>query len=749
VCIHDGEYSILPSSDIRQCSLPSHRRIQLEAHSYHETQDNYCQRRRVRRNNETTFQESSGRTCSPVAVLEEAFGRILFALRSVVFVLFRRLFLLCLALVPLSAFGFADWQQPTPEELKMTSDPAAPNSPAVYLFREETVSDDLHMHSMYARIKILNEKGKEMFSDIQIGYEAGNFSITDIGGRTIHPDGTVIPLTAKPIDKLVVKSGNFKEMEKVFSMPDVQVGSIIEYRWKLRYDSDKFFSPSWYIAQPVFVHKAHYHFSPTKTSVTILHKERGHEDVADVLLYSFSLPPGVKVKDAQDGYDLVVENIAALPNEDYMPPFRSFSYRVVFYYSPWRTPDEYWRNQGKYWSKEVDRFANPSGKIRGAVSQIVVPGDSDEQKVEKIYAEMMKLDNTSFTRTHSAEENKAEGLRVKSADDIWEQKRGTSDEITRLFIAMVRAAGLKAYGMIVVNRDQNVLQTAYMEWDQLDEEVAIVPIGGKEVFFDPGQRYCEFAKLHWKHTWVNGVRQTDGGTQLATTPGLNYQDNKTDRIAQLSLDPDGKLHGFVRLTMTGAEALRWRHAALRGDEEEVKKDFDQYLEAMVPSGVQVSTNHFVGLTDYRTPLLVQVDVSGSLGTSTGKRVVVPAVFFEASAKPLFVIEKRENPVDLHYPYSMHDQFSVTLPPNLSVESVPKEENVPFAPNADYVAKFAMQGNMYLYGRLFRLANPFYKVDEYSSLRTFYQKTNTDDQEQVVLKFGTPTTGANGSSGNGK
>lgn len=398
----------------------------------------------------------------------------------------RSLLVFCLALAPFSAFGFADWQQPTPEELKMTSDPAAPNAPAVYLFREETVVDDYHMHSMYARIKILTEKGKELFSDIEIPYEATNFSITDVAGRTIHADGTVVPLTTKPIDKLVVKSGKYKVMEKVFSMPDVQVGSIIEYRWKLRYDDQYLSSPAWYIAQPVFVHKAHYHFNPTKKSVTIMHEEHGHSDVANSLGYTFSLPSGVKIRDGEDGYDLVVESIPALPDEDYMPPFRSLSYRVIFYYSPWRTADEYWRNQGKYWSKDFDRFANSSGKIHAAVQQIVSPGDTDQQKVEKIYAAIMKLENTSFTRAHSAEENKAEGLKVKNADDIWDQKRGTADEITRLFVAMVRAAGIKAYGMIVVDRDKNVLQTGYLDWDQLDDELAIVPIGGKEIFFDPG-----------------------------------------------------------------------------------------------------------------------------------------------------------------------------------------------------------------------------------------------------------------------
>jgi hypothetical protein len=674
----------------------------------------------------------------------------LFGPEVFVFVLVRRLALLCVVLLPCAAFGFPEWQQPTPDELKMTSDPAAPDSPAVYLFREETVADDLHMHSMYARIKILTEKGKEMFGDIEIPYQGTNFNITDISGRTIHADGTVIPFTGKAMDKLVVKTAQYKVMEKVFSMPDVQVGSIIEYRWKLRYDDNYYSSPQWYIQQPVFVHKAHYHFQPTKTSRTIINTDgHGHENPVSGLLYTYSLPTGVSVRSGVDGYDLMIENVSALPDEKYMPPFHSFSYRVIFYYSPWRTSDEFWKTEGKYWSKDVDRFSTPSAKMHAAVQQLVTPGDNDQQKVEKIYAAVMKLENTSFTRTHSDAENKAEGLKIKSADDIWDQKRGGDDEIARLFIALCKAAGLKAYAMIVVNRDRDILQQGYMDWNQLNDELAIVSVGGKELFFDPGQRYCEFGKLHWKHTMVSGVRQTDNGTQFSTTPGLTYQDTRTDRIAQLTLDSTGKISGIIRITMTGTEALHWRQAALRSDEAEVKKDFEEELQKTMPPGVEVKTNHFIGLDDYVKVLFVQVDVSGSMGTSTGKRIFLPAVFFEAGVGPRFTGSKRENPIDMHYPYTVHDQFNLTLPPGMTVESLPSEASVPFSPHGDYVAKYAAKDNLYAYGRLLRLASPFYKADEYPQLRSFYEKTNTDDHVQVVLKMTATAASPTPSAGSGQ
>jgi hypothetical protein len=645
----------------------------------------------------------------------------------------RRLLLVCLILVPVSVCAYSDWQQPTPDELKMTSDPAAPDSPAVYLFREETVDDTLNMHSTYARIKILTEKGKEMFSDIEIPYEAGNYSITNIAGRTVHSDGTVIPFEGKPIDKLVTKYGGVRIMEKVFSMPDVQVGSIIEYRWKLRYDSGMFFAPYWIVQQPVFVHSAHYHFKPTA--------DMGHEG-----MFTYILPTGVKPVQQSDGYDLRLTNIPALPDEDYMPPMRSFSYRLIFYYSSWSSSGEFWENEGKTWSKQVNHFADP-GQLHDVAAQMMAPGDSDLVKAQKTYFAVMKLENTSFTREHSAEENKAEGLRVKTAADIWQQKRGDADEITRLYIGLLRAEGLRAYSMAVVNRDLNLFQVNFLNWNQLDNEIAIVSIGGKDVYLDPGERYCEFGRLHWKHNWATGVRQTDSGTAIATTPGLNYLENHTDRYAQLTLSPDGQVSGFIRETMSGAAALHWRQLALSTDDTQLKKDFQEQLQPDLPPGVQVKTNHFVGLDHPQTALMVQVDVSGSLGTATGKRVFIPAVFFEANAKPLFAQSKRENNIDLHYPYIIQDQVSLTLPPGLEVESLPKPVDVPFALNGNYIVKFAFinKDNLYAYGRLFCLANFLYKTEAYSSLRDFYQKSSAADQSQLVLKV-KPVTAASGGNG---
>src|ERR1039458_5869499 len=105
-----------------------------------------------------------------------------------------------------------------------------------------------HMWSKYARIKVLTEAGKE-YANVELksyNSDAGGYSINGIAGRTIHPDGTIIPFTGKPFDKLIEKSQSYKETAKVFTLPDVEVGSIIEYRYELRYDDQYYFAPSWF-----------------------------------------------------------------------------------------------------------------------------------------------------------------------------------------------------------------------------------------------------------------------------------------------------------------------------------------------------------------------------------------------------------------------------------------------------------------------------------------------------------------------
>jgi hypothetical protein len=143
-----------------------------------------------------------------------------------------RLFL-CVLTIAVSAMLHAQFQEPTKDELQMTADPQAPGAAAVYLNIEEVTDDPLHYHSFYARIKVLQEKGKEL-ATVELPYFRGDTKLTDIKARTIHADGTVIPLVGKPEDLLISKGQDKSIGKKVFTLPSVETGSILEYSYQLR-----------------------------------------------------------------------------------------------------------------------------------------------------------------------------------------------------------------------------------------------------------------------------------------------------------------------------------------------------------------------------------------------------------------------------------------------------------------------------------------------------------------------------------
>jgi hypothetical protein len=209
------------------------------------------------------------------------------------------------------------------------------------------------------------------------------------------------------------------------------------------------------------------------------------------------------------------------------------------------------------------------------------------------------------------------------------------------------------------------------------------------------------------------------------------------------MDADGTVHGTIHVTMTGDEALYWRHAALSSDEDATKKKFDEYMQEDIASGIHVKTSGFTGLADCTQPLMATVDVTGTMDTKTGHRIFVPGTFFEAQAKVPFASTTREAPVYMHYPYMVEDQFKMVFPANITVESVPKDAQIPFAPNADYTSKYRSAATAYAYARRVRVANILYETKDYAALRDFYQKMNTQDQTQVVLAAAPAVAAAGG------
>jgi hypothetical protein len=122
------------------------------------------------------------------------------------------------------------FQPVSSDELKMTSEPLAPGASAIILYRQVDRDDNGYTshEDNYLRIKILTEEGRK-HADIELPFFKGSEDVLNVRGRTIKPDGSIADFDGKVFEKELVKGRGVKYLAKTFTLPDVQVGGIIEY----------------------------------------------------------------------------------------------------------------------------------------------------------------------------------------------------------------------------------------------------------------------------------------------------------------------------------------------------------------------------------------------------------------------------------------------------------------------------------------------------------------------------------------
>jgi hypothetical protein len=298
---------------------------------------------------------------------------------------------------------------------------------------------------------------------------------------------------------------------------------------------------------------------------------------------------------------------------------------------------------------------------------------------------------------------------------------------------MLRAAGLRAYAVEVVDRDKGIFDPAYLELDQLDSVLVVLGTGGKQIVLDPGEKMCPFATVSWRHSYASGLGQSAQGVSITITPQQEYAENTIKRTGILSVNAQGGVSGQIQIAMTGQEALRWRQLALENDESEVKKHFDDELAKLVPDGVHAHVDHFAAMDDPNATLNAVVNVTGTLGVPAGKRLIVPTFLFETRGTVPFVNEAvRQLPVDMHYADRVTDQITYRLPDGLTVEGAPADANFSWPAHALFVAKSLTQPGEITVAQTLTRAFTIVKPEEYQDLRGFYQKVAAADQGQLVL-----------------
>src|SRR5579871_1323845 len=366
-----------------------------------------------------------------------------------------------------------DWQPITAADQQIKEAPGNPGASAIMLYYSQFIDDKNGSQFTYRRIKVLTEKGREPggVADVEIVVGAG-FSIGGLKARTIHPDGSIVEFTGKPFEKTIIKGKGIKVLAKTFTMPDVTVGSIIEYKYHIYTPEGVVYESNWEIQHDLYTVKEDLAF---KSYEGDLETDSGLGSGFSWVTMNMDKKPTMR----GNTVELHMDNVPAFTAEGYMPPEEEYKPNVRFFYGgrELSSADKFWQEYGKRRNSETEQCIGDHREIAAAAEAAIGSETDPEKKLRKLYARAQEIKNLSYERERSAEEEKKEKLKpAESVMDVLQRGYGSRTDVNRFFVALARASGFEASVGKVSNRSERFFQKTIFDRRQLDSEIAIVKV---------------------------------------------------------------------------------------------------------------------------------------------------------------------------------------------------------------------------------------------------------------------------------
>ena len=614
-----------------------------------------------------------------------------------------------------------DFRTATPQELAMESVPFAPGASAVTLNWVQRRDDVAGSISEYVRIKVLTDEGKK-YGDIKLPF------IPDwrfrFEARLTKPDGTIVPFTGKTYDKLYIKTGGFRLMEKTFSIPDVQKGSIIEYRSEINPPFNISWDWTYSLQGELPIVSATLWLRPSDREAWLVDYRR--------------LPANTRKTRTRNSFELDVENIPPFEEEAFALPANELKPIVNFFYT--RTADsgdnnhdQFWLDEGNAWTSIAEEFISGDvAPIHEAAQNAAGSVADPEARLRKLYEVAQKIRNLDY----EGEKTEAEFRKLRenrSAQDVLRNGYGTSTQINRLFIALARSAGFEAHAVRIGSRAERFFTKTLPVGSQLNSEVAVVILDKKEIFVDAGTPTAPFGTLAWQKAPVPGMKLFKKQEPVwIETPGLDASCAQIARIISLKID-GATLKANAKIAYQGQDALVRRLAHYADDDAATKKSLEDGVKSLFPDGSTVSLASLIGMRTADPALRAEYDLELPNSASfAGSRIVVPMPLFQATRRNPFAATTRKSGVYNDYPSTEDDAVTLEIPPGYSVETMPAPTQI----NAGaivYQTQYRAADNKVYFTRHLTVNAVYIPVDKYPALRAIYSRIAAADQEQIVLR----------------
>jgi hypothetical protein len=566
------------------------------------------------------------------------------------------------------------------------------------------------------RFKILKERGKER-ADIHIPfYSKNDFEfITNIDAVIYSYNDQNKPIqTALDRKSVYRRKINSLYSEMVITLPNVKVGSIIEYKYKSAMKS--------YAGLEEWIFQKE---MPVLMSSYMLNILPNYE-FAYVVSKSPFLNIDIKPDIPNGKISFQMKQIPGFRDEAFMDARKDYLQRVEFqlsghnsYYGK-RTFSTTWNQVGKELAEEpafgaqvmknLSSTDDLNGKVQMAASQA--------EKIKIIY---------EYVRSAMLWNNIYSKYAVEGVKGAWEKKTGSSGDINLILLNLLKSYQLDAYPLLVAERHYGRVDTTYPFKEQFNKVVAYVKTAGKIYILDATDRITPFDIIPYDLLNTNAfLVDRKNSLLLYLSDTIHKQKNVISIHA--SIDAEG-------ITKGAASVCSYDYAKL-DRVMEYKKDQNKYRNAFVETynGVTIDSFSVSGMDNDSLPFLQNLQFVQT-ASKTGNLYLYTSNLFAGLDKNPFLSDQRFSKINFGCPYSYHIHQAVQVKDKLKIESLPKSITlISQDKSMTMVRKITVEGDQIFLSMQIEINRSVYVPEEYDMVRGFYNKMIELINEPVVLKM---------------
>lgn len=588
------------------------------------------------------------------------------------------------------------------------------------------------------RIKIYKNEGLK-WANYKVSYY--------VGYKNYNDDNVEFTdcVTYNLVDGKIVKTklnneGEFKTSINKFwkgiaiAMPNVKVGSVIEFKYVLKsenivefpvfnFQQDIPVNNSEYVTEipGFFVYKA---ISNRPSELIIDSKiERGSFNFAnknDPLrseYVSFN-----QIKNKYRAY-----SIAALKEEPFVDNIENYRLSIQhelektqFYQEPVKDYSLTW--EGVVKTIYEDKDFGDELKIRDYIVQDV------EHILKNVESKNERLDIIfKFVQDKMNWNNKRGYYTDKGVQKAYMDGTGNTADINFILMAMLNYAGIAANPVLLSTIDNGI--PIYPNRTIFNYVIAAAEIDGNQILLDATNKYTTRNILPLYTLNRSGRLIMQGGTSQEIKLEPSFL-SKNVIYMIVSIDEKGKLSGKYTMQRTDYEAFSFR---------EKKLDINQqnYLEKIENDlvGIQISDYNIENSKDLSKPIIEkytfttdnQCEIIGD------KMYINPQLFFAQTKNP-FVQEKRVYPIYFSYPSQNKFNINITIPEGYVVESVPTPMKMQTEEGeTSFLFNSTTSGKTIQFSIVTDIKQELVSSSFYPTIKDFYRQMTEKQNEKIVLK----------------